>query len=85
MVDVLRKMLAKAVANDLIKGLCSDLLPSGVVCLQYAYDTIFIIKDDVESVENLKFILGAFEQMSGLKINFRKSERMLMQNGGTTH
>uniref|UniRef100_A0A8R7TKR7 Reverse transcriptase domain-containing protein n=1 Tax=Triticum urartu TaxID=4572 RepID=A0A8R7TKR7_TRIUA len=45
-VDILSKMLAKAVANDLIKGLCSDLVPSGVVCLQYAYDTILFVDKD---------------------------------------
>jgi hypothetical protein len=49
----------------------------GVNMLQYADDTIFLIKDDIDSVQNLKFILGAFEQMSGLKINFHKSELML--------
>ena len=45
--------------------------------LQYADDIIFLIKDEVESVKNLKFILGTFEQMSGLKINFHKSELLL--------
>lgn len=34
----------------------------------------FLIKDDLEGARNLKFILCLFEQMSGLKINFHKSE-----------
>jgi hypothetical protein len=42
--------------------------------LQYADDTIFIIQDDLESARNLKFILCMFEQMSGLKVNFHKSD-----------
>ncbi len=33
-----------------------------------------MIKDDVEQAKNLKFILCLFEQLSGLKINFNKSE-----------
>jgi hypothetical protein len=42
--------------------------------LQYADDTIFLLQDDLEGARNLKFILCLFEQMSGLKINFHKSE-----------
>ena len=45
--------------------------------LQYADDTIFLIKDEVDSVKNLNLILGTFEQMSGLKISFHKSELLL--------
>ena len=44
--------------------------------LQYADDTIFL-QDDYESACNLKYILCLFEQMSGLKINFHKSEIVL--------
>jgi hypothetical protein len=39
-VDVLTRMLAKAVEARLIKGLCSDISPGGVIFLQYADDTI---------------------------------------------
>ena len=42
--------------------------------MQYADDTIFLIQDDEESAKNLKFILCLFEHLSGLKINFHKSE-----------
>ena len=45
--------------------------------LQYADDTIFLLEDNVESAQNLKFVLTMFEQMSGLKINFNKSEMFL--------
>jgi hypothetical protein len=30
--------------------------------------------NDLEKAKNLKLLLGAFEQLSGLKINFHKSE-----------
>jgi hypothetical protein len=34
----------------------------------------FLLQDDLMGARNLKFILCLFEQMSGLKINFHKSE-----------
>jgi hypothetical protein len=34
----------------------------------------FLLQDDLKMARNLKFILILFEQMSGLKINFHKSE-----------
>ena len=33
-----------------------------------------MFKDNLESARNLKFILSLFEQMSGLNINFHKSD-----------
>lgn len=43
-------------------------------------DTIFLLQDDVDSARNLKFILCAFEQISGLSINFHKSQLFLFGN-----
>lgn len=37
-------------------------------------DTILFMDHDLEKAENLKVILCAFEQVSGLKINFHKSK-----------
>jgi hypothetical protein len=37
-----------------------------------------LIQDDVEGARNLKLLLYIFEIMSGLKINFEKSETMLV-------
>jgi hypothetical protein len=59
---------------DLLIGVVSDLIQDGVVMLQYEDDTVFIFEGDLESARNLKFILCIFEQLSGLKINFYKSE-----------
>jgi hypothetical protein len=39
-----------------------------------ADDTILFMDHDLEKAHNLKLILVAFEQLSGLKINFHKSE-----------
>jgi hypothetical protein len=50
------------------------LVDGGLSILQYANDTILFIEHDLEKARNLKLILAAFEQLSGLKINFHKSE-----------
>jgi Rad3-related DNA helicase len=42
--------------------------------LQYAYDTILLLDDDLEKAKNLQLVLSAFQNLSGLKINFHKSE-----------
>ena len=42
--------------------------------LQYVDDTILFMEHDIEKAKNLKLILSAFEHLSGLKINFHKSE-----------
>jgi hypothetical protein len=46
----------------------------GVAILQYADDTILLVEDNLDQARNLKIILCLFEQMSGLKINFHKSD-----------
>jgi hypothetical protein len=42
--------------------------------LQYADDTILFIEDDLVKAKGLRLVLSAFEKISGLKINFHKSE-----------
>jgi hypothetical protein len=46
----------------------------GISILQYADDTILFMEYDLEMAVNMKIILCIFEQLSGLKINFHKSE-----------
>ena len=60
-----------------VKGVLSKFNNCEVNMLQYADDTIFLQQDEEESAKNLMFILTAFEQMSGLTINFHKSEIFL--------
>jgi hypothetical protein len=42
-------------------------------CPNYGDDTVLFMNHDIDIVPNLKLLL-AFEQASGLKINFHKSE-----------
>jgi hypothetical protein len=51
-----------------------SLIEGGVSILQYADDTILFLEQDLEKAVNMKLILCIFEQLSGLKINFHKSE-----------
>jgi hypothetical protein len=67
-------MVCKAQQNNLITGLCSDIIPRGVAILQYADDTIVCMENDVNMARNIKLLLYVFEQMADLKINFEKSE-----------
>lgn len=72
--DALGVMLDKAVDKGHIKGVLDYLIPRGVSHIQYANDTVILIDAKEESVRNLKLILYCLEWMTGLKINFHKSE-----------
>ena len=53
---------------------CPHLLDGGLSILQYADDTILFMEHDLEQAWTMKLLLYAFEQASGLKIKFHKSE-----------
>ena len=72
--DALTMLMDNAGKNGLIKGLLTDNLEGGVNMPHYADDTIFLLWDDFDSAYNLKCILSLFDQMTGLKIKFHKTE-----------
>jgi hypothetical protein len=53
----------------------------GLTHLQYADDTILMIQNQDESILNLKLILYSFGSMSGMKINYHKSEVFVIGEG----
>src|SRR3954466_6577998 len=67
-------MLIKGVSCGAIKGLCPNFIPGGIVCLQYADDTLLFLEPNESIAVNLKWILTCFEQISGMRINYHKSE-----------
>jgi hypothetical protein len=67
-------MLAKAADKGLVRGLLEQFRPGGVFALQYADDTLCFSSSDPTSRRNLKSVLMLFERVSGMKINFHKSE-----------
>jgi hypothetical protein len=54
--------------------LMTHLIPEGITHIQYADDTILMVEGNDSSIVNMKFILNCFEWLSGLKINYHKSE-----------
>ena len=72
--DMLAVMIERAKVDGQIDGVVNHLVDGGLSILQYADDTILFMDHDLEKARNLKLILSAFEQLSGLKINFHKSE-----------
>lgn len=73
-VDVFTRMLVKGSQAGLIRGRCPNFCPGGVVCLQYEDDTLLFVDNDPRIAINLKWILTCFEMVSGMTINYHKSE-----------
>jgi hypothetical protein len=78
MVDTLATMISRASHAGHIQGVVPHLIQGGVTHLQYADDTMILIDPSDEGITNLKLILLPFEDMSGLKNNFNKSEVVVM-------
>jgi hypothetical protein len=77
-VDVLSRMINATHDNMMVTGLAENIIDHGVAILQYANDTILCLEENMDKARNVKFMLYLFEQMSGLKINFDKSEIILI-------
>ena len=56
-----------------INGVVPHLVNVCLSILQYADDTIVLMKNDLSKTCNMKLLICAFEQLSDLKINFHKS------------
>ena len=76
--DVFTRMLIKAASQDLISGLLTDIFPGGIISLQYADDTLLFLQKDLCKAKHFKWLLACFEQLSGMKINFDKSNLMVV-------
>jgi hypothetical protein len=64
-VDVFPRMLVKGTNCGLIRGLCPNFIPSGVVSLQYADDTLLFLENDPQVALNLKWILTFLNKFQG--------------------
>ncbi|KAE8809300.1 hypothetical protein D1007_14083 [Hordeum vulgare] len=77
--DALAGILDKAKLAGHIQGVVGHLIPGGGVShLQYADDTMIMVSGTDSDIANLKFLLLCFEEMFGLKINFDKSEVVVL-------
>ena len=71
---MLATLVERAKLDGQISGVIPHLVEDGLSILQYADDTILLMDHDLDKARNLKLLLCAFEELSGLKINFHKSE-----------
>jgi hypothetical protein len=78
MAEALSLILSSAAGAGHIQGVVSHLIPGGVTHLQYADDTLILLQYNEQQIANLKFLLMCFEDMFGLKINYHKSEVIVM-------
>src|SRR5438105_12270916 len=73
-VDMMAILIARAKEGNQFRGVVPHLVNDGLSILQYADDTIIFMENALEQAKNMKLLPCAFEQLSGLKINFHKSE-----------
>jgi hypothetical protein len=73
-IDMLTIIIKRAKLNGQIDMVVPHLVDNGLSILQYADDTLIFLDDNLDNAKNLKLLLCSFEQLSGLKINFHKSD-----------
>lgn len=71
-------MVVLAQQKGLVTGQVPHLLDKGIAVLHYADDTILCLEENLGNVRNIKLLLYLYELMSGLRINFQKSEIVLI-------
>ena len=71
--DMLAIILNKAKQEGLIRGIIPHLIDDGLSILHYADDTVFL-DHNIDIAKNMKLLPSVFEQLSGLKINYHKSD-----------
>jgi hypothetical protein len=72
--DMLVILISRSKEDGQISRLVPHLVDGGISILQYADDTILFMEHNLQQAVNMKLLLCAFEKLSGLKINFHKSE-----------
>jgi hypothetical protein len=73
-------MIHKAQSNNLFSCLIDHIVNKDVAVLQYADDTIICLEHNLEGARNMKLLLYMYELMVGLKINFYKSEVLVIND-----
>jgi hypothetical protein len=73
-VDMLAILINRAKNGGQISGVIPNIIDNGLCILQYADNTILFKDHNLEQAKNMKMPLAAFEQLSGLKNNYHKSE-----------
>jgi hypothetical protein len=84
--DVFTRLLSKAAGMGYITSLMTRFYPKGVISLQYTDDTLLFLNSDVQGACHLKWLMACFEHLSGMKINYHKSDLIAinLEEGETT-
>lgn len=77
-VDALCTMLSEAREVGHLTGVVAHLIPNGISRLQYTDDTLLLFEPDQSSMARIRTLPIFFEAMSGLKINYTKSNVVTM-------
>ena len=79
MAEVLSRMIKAVASKDLISGfkVCDSVPPTSI--LLFADDTLIFCAANEDQIQNVKATLVCFAAVSGLKINFFKSELIGMR------
>lgn len=72
-VDLLVRMMAKAETVGLVQSFAINGSGPSIPFIQFADDSLVMIKAEEDSVENLRCILLIMETITGLKVNWSKS------------
>jgi hypothetical protein len=72
--NMLAILIKRAKEEGQVAGIIPHLVDDGILILQYTDDIIIFMDHDLNKAQNIKLLLCAFEQVSGLKINFHQSE-----------
>ena len=73
-VDMLAIIMNRAKEEGQVRGVVPHLVEDGLSILQYVDDNVIFMDHDIDLAKNMRLLLCAYEQLSGLKINFHKSE-----------
>lgn len=65
-------LIKRAKVAGQVEGLVPNLVEDGLTILQYMDATLLFLEHDSEKAKNMKLLLLAFDQVSGLKINYHK-------------
>ncbi|XP_073107327.1 uncharacterized protein [Elaeis guineensis] len=71
--DTLKRILNSAVEENLIQGIGLGDITGKINCIQFADDTLILCAASKNCIKMLKLILYLFVFLTGLKINFNKS------------
>jgi hypothetical protein len=72
--DVFTTKLCKFASKGYLTGLMNRLCPEGVLSIQYVNDTLLFLGNDAQEGTHLKWLMTFFKHLSGLKINYHKSD-----------